>query len=135
MELFDFLDALFSKEKWKNVTDNDKYKFSFMAHRFISIKYPVEANNSHVVGLGKKNSARIMDHWHRFLSKTYKGKPNWMRTKSGKKQQVKDVLKGVPKEAISKYCSHWQVDSSTLNELIELYPKETKKEIKKFIDT
>jgi len=132
MELFDFIDALFCKIKYKAVADSDKYKHWYMTNRFLSIRYPIEINNSQIIGLGMKNSARMMDFWHNVLVKHYKSQPNWLRTKSGTKQKVVDVLKSFDKEIISAYCNHHQIDTQALNGLCEYFPKEVKDDVKAF---
>ena len=132
MELFDFIDALFCQIKWKSVTDDSKYKYSYMTNRFLSIRYPIEINNSQVVGLGKKNTARMMDFWHHVLIRHYKTQPNWLRTKSGTKPKIVDVLKSFEKTLISNYCNHHQLDTKTLAGLCEYFPKEVKADMKAF---
>lgn len=132
MELFDFLDALFDKNRWKTVSDTDKYKFFYMTNRFLSIRYPVEINNTQIIGLGGKNSARMMDFWHMIVTKHHKRPPNWLRTKSGKKPVTKDVLKGIDKPLIAAYCNNTQIDSHKLVILCEMFPKELKADIKAY---
>ena len=45
MKLFDYIKVLFGKdEHWDKVTNYDKSKNSFMTNRFMSIKFPIQAN-------------------------------------------------------------------------------------------
>ena len=45
MKLFDYIKVLFGKDsEWEEATDYDKSKNSFMTNRFMSAKFPVQAN-------------------------------------------------------------------------------------------
>ena len=134
MDLFPFIDALFCKIKYKNVSDSIKYKHFYMVNRFLSIRYPLEINACQIIGLGQKNSARMMDYWHNILTRHYTRNPSWLMTKSGKKQNEVDVLKGIDKSIIIKYCVINKIDMKTINGLAEFFPKELKEDIKKYVD-
>ena len=45
MKLFDYIKVLFGKDtQWDKLKGYDKSKNSFMTNRFMSIKFPVQAN-------------------------------------------------------------------------------------------
>lgn len=131
-DLFEFIDCIFDKVKWKDISQSDKYKHFYMTNRFLSIRYPLEINQCQIVGLGQKNSARMMDFWHNILIRHYPRKPSWLMTKSGKKQSETDLLKGIDKELITKYSNHHKIDLKSINSLSEFFPKELKEDIKRF---
>jgi len=132
IDLFGFVDALFCKTTWKNVSDNDKYKHSYMVNRFLSIRYPIEINNCQIVGLGKKNTIRLMNYWHHILSKSYQRPPFWLKTKSGTKKTQNDLLKVFDKEHIAAYSRTYMIDTKTLNDLCQFFPKELVADMKSF---
>lgn len=45
MKLFDYIKVLFGKDsEWESVSDYDKNRNSFMTNRFMSAKFPIQAN-------------------------------------------------------------------------------------------
>ncbi len=76
--LFDFMDALFDKGKYKTLSDTDKRSNFFMAQRFMSIVDPVHANFFNKVGI---NQVVVMDYWNRLMNIKYPTKPRWTFTK------------------------------------------------------
>ena len=45
MKLFDYIKVLFGKDpQWEKLKGYDKSKNSFMTNRFMSIKFPIQAN-------------------------------------------------------------------------------------------
>lgn len=125
MDLFEFINVLFKKGKeWDNVSDNMKYRHSFMVFRFLSIKYPREIDSMQLIGLGQEKTARLMDFWHYYLSKNYVRVPKWIRTKSGKKEAKADVLKNIKKEVIKDFQETNNLDSKVFERLLSQNPKE-----------
>jgi len=85
MELFDFINALFNKEKYAAIPDSEKKSKFFMTQRFISIKYPLQAQQFNMNGI---NQVVVMDFWASWLSNSYNRPPKWLYTKSIKKKKV-----------------------------------------------
>lgn len=138
--LFDFIDCLFDKGRYKACTNAEKKKHFFMAQRFISIKYPSEANNFNIIGV---NQVAVMDTWSRILSRLHSSKPNWIYTKTIKteKAEKKDKVLEMDDEVIQFYLKRNKMDRRDFDFLskidneglhaelkrIENYLKESKK--------
>ena len=107
LDLFKFVDCLFDVNQYKNVTNQDKKSNFFMVQRFMSIKFPLEADFLNVIGI---NEIHVMDHWHRVLTKKYHSKPGWIYTKSQKKEKIKNKIDSIDKETISIYLKLKKMD-------------------------
>lgn len=83
MELFDFIGTLFDQQKYATVPDSVKKKWFFMVQRFVSIKYPLEADHFNKNGI---NQVVVMDFWASFLSRSYTRQPKWLFTKANSKK-------------------------------------------------
>jgi hypothetical protein len=132
MNFFDVLKAIFDKRLWKNVSTDDKYKYFFLINRYLSIEFPVEINKCQIVGLGKQNSARMLDCWNLILSTRHKSTPRYIFTKSGSIESVEDPLKGIIKDDIVAYMQHLRIDSKELESLKKVLPTELRAEVLAF---
>lgn len=140
MELFDFVKVFFDREKYKNVSENIKKKHYFMIMRFISIKYPIEANNFNLNGI---NQISTLDFWHDTLTKKFIGVPQFIYTKS-KKKNTKSIskeksvllLNDLDKDAILFWCSKTRTSIRDLEFLInEIQDLDTYNKIKEIGNT
>jgi hypothetical protein len=129
MEFKDVLSAIFSKTEWKKVSETEKYSNFFMINRFLSIKYPVEINSCQIVGLGKKNSARMLDCWNIILSSKYTRLPPWIWTKGGSKDKIKDCTKDIDKSIIKKFQTDNQLSQKDLDFYAEMFPDDFRKDL------
>lgn len=134
LELFDFVDRIFNKKKFTaaDCTNSDKKKHFFMAQRFISIKYPVEANNFNRVDI---NQVGIMNIWNGVLDRLHGQKPSWIFIKVDKKdkakEKIKDKIASFDSEVISFYLKNKKMDRRDFDFLVSINPDELSEELKK----
>lgn len=94
MELFDYVKVIFdSKPKYEDLSLYDKVKNSYMLNRFMSIRYPIQANLFNTLGT---NSLGAADSWRR-VTVQFKRTPGWIFTKV-KKSQTKQKESFVPSD-------------------------------------
>lgn len=89
MKLFDYIKVLFGKdEQWDKVTNYDKSKNSFMTNRFMSIKFPTQANMFNTLKIDTVGQAEA---W-RLVSSKFNRVPGFIYTKVKKtvKQKAKE---------------------------------------------
>jgi hypothetical protein len=89
MKLFDYIKVLFGKdENWDKVSNYDKSKNSFMTNRFMSIKFPVQANLFNTLKIDPVGQAEA---W-RLVSSKFNRVPGFIYTKVKKsaKQKAKE---------------------------------------------
>jgi hypothetical protein len=121
MDLFDYIKVIFdSKPTYEDLSTYDKTKNSFMLNRFMSIRYPIQANLFNTLGT---NSLGAADSWRRVTSQ-FKRTPGWIFTKV-KKSQSKQKESYVPSdEAVSMFMSINQIGRREFQECLK-YNKET----------
>lgn len=86
--LFEYISVVFDKHaKWSDVKRSHKSKHHFMLHRFLSIQFPIQANEFNRMGIDPASAA---DYWHYQLSKSYNKVPPWMYTKTAKAKVEKN---------------------------------------------
>ena len=121
MDLFDYIKVIFdSKPTYEDLSTYDKTKNSFMLNRFMSIRYPIQANLFNTLGT---NSVGAADSWRRVTSQ-FKRTPDWIFTKV-KKSQSKQKESYVPSdEAVSMFMSINQIGRREFQECLK-YNKET----------
>tara|TARA_R100001591_G_scaffold72420_1_gene80624 strand:- start:167 stop:577 length:411 start_codon:yes stop_codon:yes gene_type:complete len=87
MKLFDYIRVLFGKdEQWDKVSNYDKSKNSFMTNRFMSIKFPVQANLFNALKIDPVGQA---ESWRMVASK-FNRVPGFIYTKVKKKPKQKE---------------------------------------------
>ncbi len=86
MKLFDYVKVLFSSnEKWDNLKSYDKSKNAFMINRFMSIKFPIQANLFNKLRTDPVGAA---ESWRMVASK-FKRVPGWIYTRVRKTKKEK----------------------------------------------
>jgi hypothetical protein len=86
MELFDYIKVMFnSGNSYEDLTNYDKTKNSFMLNRFMSIRYPIQANLFNALGT---NPVGASSSWRR-VTVQFKRTPTWIFTKVKKKDKTK----------------------------------------------
>lgn len=120
MDLFDYIKVIFdSKQTYEDLTAYDKTKNSFMLNRFMSIRYPIQANLFNNLGT---NSVGAADSWRRVTSQ-FKRTPGWIFTKV-KKSQSKQKESFVPSDqAVAMFMSINQIGKREYQECLK-YNKE-----------
>ena len=89
MKLFDYIKVLFGKDsQWNKLKGYDKSKNSFMTNRFMSIKFPVQANLFNTLKIDPVGQAEA---W-RLVSSKFNRVPGFIYTKVKKsaKQKAKE---------------------------------------------
>lgn len=89
MKLFDYIRVLFGKPaNWDKVSNYDKSKNSFMTNRFMSIKFPIQANLFNTLKIDPVGQAEA---W-RLVSSKFNRVPGFIYTKVKKsaKQKAKE---------------------------------------------
>lgn len=78
MNLFDYIKVIFDpKPNYEDLSAYDKTKNAFMLNRFMSIRYPIQANLFNSLGT---NSVGAADSWRR-VTVQFKRTPGWIFTK------------------------------------------------------
>jgi hypothetical protein len=81
-KLFEYIDLLFDRNSdWSKVKRLHKSKHHFMLSRFLSIQFPIQANEFNRMGI---DSVSVSDYWHYQLGKSFNRVPPWMYTKTKK---------------------------------------------------
>ena len=89
MKLFDYIKVLFGKDvNWDKLSNYDKSKNSFMTNRFMSIKFPVQANLFNTLKIDPVGQAEAC----RLVSSKFNRVPGFIYTKVKKspKQKAKE---------------------------------------------
>lgn len=100
LSLFEFMTAMFDRQKYARCTDADKKQHFFMVQRCVSTLYPVEANNFNVIGI---NQTAVVDYWHFVLSSKYKRQPKEIFTPTKKSDTEKSKISAFKKEVVLIY--------------------------------
>lgn len=120
-KLFDFIQIMFTNSKeFEKIRKEIKASHLFMIQRFMSIKFPSNANMFNQQGI---NAAEVINTWQNYAIK--QGSiPNWIYTKTKKVQEeaIKKVWKPDP-ELVKYYINKMEI-SPTDYELILKYHKE-----------
>lgn len=117
--LFDLIKTIFEKPKEykEKVTDYDKRTSSFMISRFMSIQYPLQANDFNHI---KINPARCVDVWQRIMSKMYSKTPGWIYTKTNAKKETQEKKKKTnfepSEETIKFYLERYEMSLREYND-------------------
>jgi hypothetical protein len=86
MKLFDYMKVLFSTPiKWNTLKNYDKVKNSFMTNRFMSIKFPIQANLFNQL---KTDPLGAAESWRMVASK-FNRVPGWIYTRVRKTKKEK----------------------------------------------
>lgn len=125
MELFDVVNAIFSKEKWKEVSRIDKDKYFFMVNRFISIAHPKQAS---VFNLRTISKEHVLNYWNRQLSKLYKGIPNWVYTKGVGSSKSESKIK-FDDDVVKMFCEYNKCSRAEFELVYSISQKEVEKEM------
>lgn len=136
MTLFEFIDALFDKKAYRQVTDKDKKAYFFNLNRFLSHAYPVEINDvNNIVGMHRNHVPHMVDYWHRFLTTKFVRKPDFFFWKTSVATTEKDFLEKFDKSLIVQYRRFYKIDSRQFKAMCDIFPEEVEKEIKMYKDT
>ena len=121
MDLFKFIKVIFeSPSEYKKLKGYEKSKFFFMTNRFLSISYPVQANQFNNINV---ETDRVLDFWQRNLHKSGKV-PYWIYTKT-KKDKVDKKIKIPSEEAIKIYLEKKNYSKKQLEQSLKMIGEST----------
>ena len=119
-KLFDFVKIMFTKPAhYKKIKQHNKKRHHFMINRFMSIKYPANAQMFNINGI---NGGNVVDSWSMVASR-FKSVPRWFYTKT-KKTKKNTADKYNPSDrAVELYMSKNEIGKREFDEL-KLFAKE-----------
>jgi len=121
MQLFDLVRVMFtSPKKYKEVKNNDKAKNQFMINRFMSIKFPQQAQLLNMNGI---NGIGVVDTWQ-FVTSKFNKVPGWIYTKTKKTKAQEKVEFKYADELVKVYLKANQIGRKDFELLTKLYPEE-----------
>ena len=125
MKLFDYIKVLFGRDlQWNKLKGYDKSKNSFMTNRFMSIKFPIQANMFNALKIDPVGQAEA---WRMVASK-FNRVPGFIytKTKASKKSKIWDPN---PK-ALELYLKINEIGERDFKEAMKHQPSELKNAIK-----
>lgn len=113
-KLFDFVKIMFTKPThYKKIKQHNKKRHHFMINRFMSIKYPSNAQMFNINGI---NGGNVVDSWSMVASR-FKSVPRWFYTKTKKaKKNVADKYNPSDR-AIELYMNKNEIGNREFDEL------------------
>ena len=121
MKLFEYITIMFSSpEKWNKLKPYDKTKNSFMINRFMSIRFPIQAN---LFNLLKVDSIGTAESWRMVASK-FNRVPGWIytRVRKTKKEKTWEPTKA----ALDFYLKINEIGMREYEEALKYNPNEVK---------
>lgn len=114
MQLFDYIKVLFGKDdNWDKVSNYDKSRNSYMCNRFLSIKFPVQANLFNTL---KTDPVGQAEAWRMVASKFNKV-PGFIYTKVKKQPNEKEWVP--PPKAVELYMKFNEIGQREFGEAIK----------------
>jgi hypothetical protein len=129
MELFDVVNAIFSKTEWKKVSRFDKDRNYFMVNRFMSIGLPKQASMFNSKYIPKEH---VLDYWNRQLSRLYTTIPQWIFTKGQKASKEETEKVKIDPELRKLFCEYNKCSYQDFDLLLKINQKEVEKELEMF---
>src|SRR3972149_8369660 len=122
MELFQFVKVLFENpSEYHKLRSYEKSKFFFMTQRFLSIHYPIQANQFNNIHI---ETDRVLDFWQKNLQGAWKGKvPYWIFTKTKKSETKKSKVPS--EEAIQLYLEKKGYSRKQLDQSLKMMGEST----------
>ena len=125
MKLFDYIKVLFGRDpQWEKLKGYDKSKNSFMVNRFMSIKFPVQANMFNALKIDPVGQAEA---WRMVASK-FNRVPGFIYTKTKASKKIKPWVPD-PK-ALEFYLKINEIGERDFKEAMKHHPSEIKNAIK-----
>ena len=125
MKLFDFIKVLFGRDlQWEKLKGYDKSKNSFMVNRFMSIKFPMQANMFNALKIDPVGQAEA---W-RIVASKFNRVPGFIYTKTKASKKIKPW---VPEsKALEFYLKINEIGERDFKEAMKHHPSEIKNAIK-----
>jgi len=122
MQLFDIVKNIFSpnKKNWDAVGQIDKSRNFFMINRIMAIQFPLQANQFNKL---KVAPVPVVDWWRSTLSHRFTKSPNWVFTKTKKKQEDKKTEKIFDFSETEDFIREkYRISKKDLIQIKEFYP-------------
>lgn len=110
-------------KNWDKVKDKDKSRNFFMVNRICSIKFPLQANAFNNI---KIQPEKAVDFWKVMLTAQSKVSPQWIWTKTEKKEIEKKKKETYDENIINFIKEKYLLSNREIQEMIEFTPKEFK---------
>ena len=124
MKLFDYIKHLFGTDaQWEKLKGYDKSKNSFMINRFLSIRYPIQANMFNALRTDPVSQAEA---WRMVASK-FNRVPGFIYTKTKASKKIKTWVPD-PK-ALEFYLKINEIGERDFKEAMKHHPSEVKNAI------
>ena len=124
MKLFDYIKVLFGQDlPWKKLKGYDKSKNSYMVNRFMSIKFPIQANMFNALKIDPVGQAEA---WRMVASK-FNRVPGFIYTKTKASKKIKTWVPD-PK-ALEFYLKINEIGERDFKEAMKHHPSEVKNAI------
>ena len=124
MKLFDYIKVLFGRDlQWNKLKGYDKSKNSFMTNRFMSIKFPIQANMFNALKIDPIGQAEA---WRMVASK-FNRVPGFIYTKTKSSKKVKKWEPNT--KALEMYLKINEIGDRDFKEAIKYHPTEVKNAI------
>lgn len=114
---FDIIKSFHTKE-WEKISDRDKARNLFMINRVCSIAYPMQANSFNNL---KIRPEKVVDFWKFFITSYNKKTPQWIWTKTVKKDKEKEK-KEYKEDVINFIKDKYQISNREIEELKKFFP-------------
>ena len=113
-KLFDFVKIMFTKPAhYKKIKQHNKKRHHFMINRFMSIKYPSNAQMFNINGI---NGGNVVDSWSMVASR-FKSVPRWFYTKTKKAKKNMADKYNPSDRAIELYMNKNEIGNREFDEL------------------
>ena len=126
-KLFEYISLIFDKNSnWDSVKRSHKNKHHFMLSRFLSIQFPIQANEFNRMEI---DPVSVADYWHYQLGKSYNKVPPWMytKTKSAKAEKTKDYI---PSSEVQKFWMKLNLTTKLdYDQMMKFFPEDFKEEL------
>ena len=126
-ELIDVVNAIFTrKSEWSKITDEDKEKNFFIINRYMSKKYPVQAQLLNQKSINKISAINL---WYFFiLNDRYYTKWFWSKSVKDKEELI------ITEKDFNYLVDRLKISEFNLKSLIEYYPDMVIDELKYYKD-
>lgn len=118
MELFDLINSMFSnRNAFEKTTLYERGRHHFMINRFMSIKYPMQAQ---FLNHTKIHPGNAVTYWAETVGKMFSRTPGWMFIKTKKEKEKKAASQPVNDATIKYYCQKNQCSRRDVEEAMKL---------------
>jgi hypothetical protein len=118
---FEIIKSFHTKD-WEKISDRDKARNFFMINRTCSVAYPLQANSFNHL---KIQPEKVVDFWKVFVTYHNKKTPQWVWTKTIKKEKEKEELK-YKDEILDFIKEKYILSNREIKEMIEFFPDKFK---------